>query len=101
MNFCLNVLTNFWREAGSRMMLTGVFSLFSWHIQAQELATWMGTGVEYQVRPVLGLHAGMEWRTKDNGHTTDRWGMDFGMKYALTSFLKLGAGCLFCLYFSL
>lgn len=60
--------------------------------QETDYTTWMKMGVEYGLNERLDLSAGLEWRTEDHLQATDRWGVDVATKYAVLSFLKLGAG---------
>lgn len=60
--------------------------------QDKDFATWTNLGVEYKLNPDLAINGGLEWRTKDNLGSTDRWGMNLGGNYTLLPFLKLGAG---------
>ena len=62
------------------------------YAQEADYTTWAKTGVEYGLNGRLDLVGGLEWRTKDHLQTTDRWGLDVGVKYALLSFLKVGGG---------
>lgn len=70
--------------------LWGAVSTAAW-AQSPDFTTWTALGFEYQLKPALSLSGGLEYRSKNDLHTTDRWGLDVGIGYKLASWLKVGA----------
>lgn len=67
-------------------------SQVSLHAQEKDFATWTNLDFEYKVKPAFAVSGGLEWRTKNDLSSTDRWAMKIGGAYTLLPFLKLGAG---------
>lgn len=63
-------------------------------LQAQEKdwGVWTKIGGEHNIMPNLVVSSNLEWRTKNALKKTDRWGLDICGKYAISSWLKIGAG---------
>lgn len=94
MKSSINVIkwTPFGKKIGYLLVGLLIMSHCSLNAQETDFATWADVGFIYKVKPQFDLSGGLEWRTKNNLGTTDRWGLEIGGSYKPLSFLKLGAG---------
>lgn len=68
---------------GERNLLNG---------QEPDFCTWMKLAITHEVNPKWTLTSNLEWRTKENAATQDRWGVGADAEYEALPFLKVGGG---------
>lgn len=71
------------------ILLIGV-SAVAWG--QEDFATWTKFKVSHKIDSRFGVYGDLEFRTKNNMSSIDRWGLVLGGEYQANSFLKLQAG---------
>lgn len=62
------------------------------HAETDDAGLWLSAGVEKKISKKAEVGVDVDFRTRNDFKTVDRWGADIGASYKLTKWLKADAG---------